>query len=173
MSTESLIHGLLCGLTIVLLSWVRERFHGHFNRVLFVALNGGKAPTRATEGAAGFDCYAREVRRVFPYSVVKIPLGFACAIPKGHVGIMALRSGVASKGLLSAPGGIGVIDSDYRGEVCALVAAGEAEVVVGAGERICQIVVVPCVTGSSTVDVPSALGETVRGTGGFGSTGVA
>lgn len=173
MSSENLIHGVLCGLTIILLSWVRERFHGFFNRVLFAALPGGKVPKRATDGSAGFDCYASTTTRVLPYSVAKVPLGFVCGIPDGYVGLLVMRSGVASKGLLAAPGGVGVIDSDYRGEVSALVATGEQEVTVGAGERIAQLVIVPCVTRSSTVGGPGELGDTVRGAGGFGSTGVA
>jgi dUTP pyrophosphatase len=132
-------------------------------------IEGGRAPERKTPGSAGLDCYVRESVRIMPYHTQKIPLGFACAIPEGHVGLLVLRSGVGLRGTMVVPNGVGIIDSDYRGEVCAIVQTGENAVSVQAGERIAQMVIVPYA--AVDVEVVDELGATVRGEGGFGSTG--
>jgi len=104
-----------------------------------------------------------------PYHTVKVPLGFACAIPEGHLGILALRSSVGLRGTMVVPNGVGIIDSDYRGEVCANVQTGENAVSIQAGERLVQMVIVPYA--GVDVEVVDELDATARGEGGFGSTG--
>lgn len=131
-------------------------------------LNGGRLPERKTGGSAGLDCYAREAVRVMPYETKKVPLGFGCEIPEFHVGLLFLRSSVALEGVVYAPGGAGVIDSDYRNEVCAIISTGESPKQVNVGDRIAQLVIVPC--GMFTPVLVDELPETGR-KGGFGSTG--
>lgn len=134
-----------------------------------VLVEGGRMPERKTSGAAGLDCYARGHTRVMPYDTVKIPLGFRIAIPAGHFGAIYLRSSIALRGALVAPS-VGVVDSDYRSEVCLIVAARGEAVDIGDGERVCQLVITPC---PEMVLVQVAeLDKTERGEGGFGSTGV-
>ena len=132
-------------------------------------IEGGRAPERKTAGSAGLDCYARASVRIMPYHTEQVPLGFACEIPEGHVGMLTLRSSVGLRGTLLAPHGIGIIDSDYRGEVCAIVQSGENAVSIPEGERLAQMVIVPFV--AVDVEVVDELGATARGEGGFGSTG--
>ena len=132
-------------------------------------LPGGRLPERMTSGAAGLDCYAAETVRVFPYETRKIPLGFACEIPAGYVGLLFLRSSIALEGVAFAPGGAGVIDADYRSEVNAIVSTREHAKQVNVGDRIVQLVIVPC--GSFTPVLVDELPTTRRGEGGFGSTG--
>lgn len=131
-------------------------------------LAGGRAPERKTDGAAGLDCYVRGRHRVLPHTTVKIPLGVSMAIPRAHAGLLVLRSSIAAGGRLFAPA-VGVIDSDYRSELHAIVTAGDEEVYVGDGERISQLVVVS--TPRCVVHEVESLDETERGSGGFGSTG--
>ena len=133
-------------------------------------IEGGKAPERKSAGAAGLDCYSRGYVRAMPYSTTKVPLGFAAEIPEGHVGLLVLRSSIAAGGRLAAPGGVGVIDADYRGEISALVSTRDEAVDIGHGERIAQLVVVP--VPYLVVRTVEKLTETERGEGGFGSTGV-
>lgn len=132
-------------------------------------IEGGRAPERKTVGSAGLDCYARASVRIMPYHTEKVPLGFACAIPEGHLGILALRSSVGLRGTMVVPNGVGIIDSDYRGEVCAIVQTGENAVSIQAGERIAQMVIVPYA--AVDVEVVDELDATARGECGFGSTG--
>lgn len=132
-------------------------------------IEGGRAPARKTAGSAGLDCCARVATRIMPYHAELVPLGFACEIPEGHVGILTLRSSVGLRGTLLVPHGVGIIDSDYRGEVCAIVQAGENAVSIPEGERLAQMVIVPFV--AVDVEVVDELGATVRGEGGFWSTG--
>ena len=99
-----------------------------------------------------------------------IPLGFAMAIPAGWVGLTFARSGLASKRDLAPANKVGVIDADYRGEwFIPLHNHGEQPRTVEPGERIAQLVIVPCMT-AAFFEVDS-LDETERGAGGFGSTG--
>ena len=130
---------------------------------------GARLPQYATTGAAGLDLYAclGEPLSIPPDGVSVIPTGLAMAIPDGHVGLIRDRSSLAVGGLHTVAG---VIDSDYRGEV--LVAVHNAapwDRVVQPGERVAQILVLPC----PAMDVVEAedLSATERGSGGFGSTG--
>jgi len=133
-------------------------------------IEGGKPPERKSAGAAGLDCYARGHTRAMPYSTTKVPLGFAAEIPEGHVGMLVLRSGVASGGLVAAPGGVGIIDSDFRGEISAVISTRDEAYNIPNGERIAQLVVVP--VPYLVVREVASLSPTERGEGGFGSTGV-
>ena len=129
-------------------------------------------PTYGSEYAAGADLYActdGEVT-VEPHTTVMIPTGIALELPVGYAGFIYARSGLASKRSLAPANKGGVGDCDYRGEVkVALHNHGEAAQTVAAGERIAQLVVAPYITAEFTE--ADELSDTVRGAGGFGSTG--
>lgn len=100
-----------------------------------------------------------------------IPTGIAVAIPTGHVGLVAPRSGLAARHGISVVNGPGVVDAGYRGEVNAiLINHGVDSVTLCRGDRVAQMVVVPVST-LETVEVEQ-LPDTDRGQGGFGSSGV-
>ena len=129
-------------------------------------------PTYGSAFAAGADLYACEENAVTvaPGETRLIHTGIAMAIPEGYVGLVYARSGLASKRGLAPANKVGVIDSDYRGEVMvALHNHGSAAQTVESGERIAQIVFTPYV--AAEFNVTEELDETVRGEGGFGSTG--
>ena len=127
-------------------------------------------PTRATTGSAGTDLYACEKINIWPGHTVMVPLGFSMEIPDGYVGLIFARSGLATKRDLAPANKVGVIDSDYRGEwVVALHNHGQRIREVEAGERIAQLVIVPCLIDS--FEFTEELSTTERGNGGFGSTG--
>lgn len=131
-----------------------------------------KIPTYGTEFAAGADIYAaiEEAVTIAPGETKFIPTGLAMEIPEGYAGFMHARSGLASKRGLAPANKVGVIDSDYRGEVMvALHNHGTADQTVEAGERIAQMIIAPYVTANFILS--DSLDDTVRGEGGFGSTG--
>lgn len=133
----------------------------------------GTLPQRKTKDSAGIDVYVHgEDFDVMPGEIRKVSFGFSAAIPAGYVGLMFIRSGHGAKGLVLA-NGVGVIDSDYRGVWMAnLINNNPNEPIkIKSGERIAQVVLVPYAT-FPVVQV-AELDETERGTGGFGSTGVA
>lgn len=124
-------------------------------------------PTRATDGAAGFDLYSTKSFELRPNVRHAFPIGVRCAIPAGWCGMIYPRSGWAVKHGLDKLAGL--IDSDYRGEIHAvLYNSGDETIEVKQGDRIAQLVVVPFLSASVIVD---DLDETERGDGGFGSTG--
>lgn len=126
-------------------------------------------PRQQTEGAGGLDLYAAISSPwfVYPQETVAVPTGIAVGIPKGHVGIIKGRSGLAKLGV-DVLGG--VIDADYRGEVHVLLSSlQESGTRLEPGARIAQLVVVPCLTQVQEVE---SLDETARGANGFGHTGV-
>lgn len=129
-------------------------------------------PTYGSEYAAGADLYAcidSEVT-VAPHATVMIPTGIAIELPVGYGGFIYARSGLASKRNLAPANKVGVVDCDYRGEVkVALHNHGETAQTVAVGERIAQLVVAPYIT-AEFVEADE-LSDTVRGAGGFGSTG--
>ncbi len=132
-------------------------------------------PSYATEGAAGADLRANlEGRRdvvVQAGGRVLVPLGLRMAIPQGFEVQIRPRSGLALKHGITLPNSPATIDSDYRGPVGVILQnGGAAEFVIRHGDRIAQMVVAPVVQAEFVV---SALDETERGQGGFGSTGVA
>ena len=132
-----------------------------------------KIPTYGCEYSAGADLYActdgeREI--IMPGETKLIHTGIAMEIPTGFVGLVFARSGMAVKRGTAPANKVGVIDSDYRGEIMvALHNHSHAESVIEDGERIAQIVIVPYLTAEFTE--ADALDETERGEGGFGSTG--
>ena len=129
-------------------------------------------PVYASEYAAGADLYAclDEPVTIEPNQTKLIKTGLAMAIPEGLAGLIYARSGLASKRGLAPANKVGVIDSDYRGEVMvALHNHGTTPQTVEHGERIAQLVLAPVVTAS--FDVVDDLDSTARGEGGFGSTG--
>lgn len=127
-------------------------------------------PDYATEGAAGIDLCAAEGHRLVPGERRLVGTGFAIALPASCEGQIRPRSGLAAKHGVTVLNAPGTIDADYRGEVkVLLVNLGDEPVEVAAGDRIAQLVVAP-VRRLRLVEV-DALPETVRGAGGFGSTG--
>jgi dUTP pyrophosphatase len=129
-------------------------------------------PTYGSTDAAGADMYANinESETFKPHETKFIKTGVAMAIPKGLMGLIFARSGLASKRGLAPANKVGVVDSDYRGEILvALHNHTDQEQSIEPGERIAQMVFVPYVKG--IFDVVDNLEETARGSGGFGSTG--
>ena len=129
-------------------------------------------PTYGSAYSAGADLYACEGGdvTVAPGETRLIHTGIAMEIPEGLVGLVYARSGLASKRGLAPANKVGVIDSDYRGEIMvALHNHGNLPQTVADGERIAQIVFTPYM--SADFQVVDELSDTVRGEGGFGSTG--
>jgi dUTP pyrophosphatase len=127
--------------------------------------------TRGSNEAAGYDLYATVTANIPPHHTVLIGTGLAMEIPKGYFGGIFARSGLATKQGIRPANCVGVIDSDYRGEVkVALHNDTDTGVDINMGDRIAQLVVIPY----QEVDLEfvDSLDDTERGTGGFGSTGV-
>jgi dUTP diphosphatase len=132
---------------------------------------GAMLPSRAHEGDAGLDLYACEPAHIGPGERWGVGTGVGVEIPEGHAGLVLPRSGLARDhgiALVNAPG---LIDSGYRGELRVLLLNTDpAETFrVEPGDRIAQLVLTPIVT--AEVVETSALSESVRGGGGFGSSG--
>ena len=130
-------------------------------------------PSRATAGSAGMDLSAciEEDIIIAPRQLVKIPTGIAIALPSAdYVALVLARSGLGIKHGVVPSNCVGVIDSDYRGEIMVgLYNSGESEYTVQPADRIAQLMVVPVV--QAQIQMVDELDETQRGTGGFGSTG--
>lgn len=136
-------------------------------------IENGKIPTYETEGSAGADCYARIDEKVIvkPKTVETIPLGFAVEIPEGYEMQIRGRSGNARKKWVQVFNSPGTIDSDYRGEVGAILYnASDVDFEVNPFDRIAQAVIAPVI--QAKWEEVEELSETKRGTGGFGSTGI-
>ncbi|MCP1354634.1 dUTP diphosphatase [Aneurinibacillus migulanus] len=181
-------------------TWIRNKVPVKIKRLHPDAV----IPRYATEGAAGFDLVAVEDIIITPGETKKVPLGLAFEIPEGYVMYVCMRSGIALKTKLRQPNGIGVIDSDYRGEVAmmfdnisqeslsrpvelrnvhnnyltgidnvterTLLRYPHGTYIIRKGDRIAQGVIAEAPQ-AIFVEVDE-LGETERGDGGFGSTGV-
>lgn len=135
--------------------------------------NGGglPVPAYASDGAAGMDIVAAETLTLRPGARHAVATGFAMAIPAGYEVQVRPRSGLALKHGITCLNTPGTIDSDYRGEVKVILAnLGTESFRIARGERIAQFVAAP-VTRARLV-VVEAVGDTARGDGGFGSTGV-
>ena len=118
--------------------------------------------------AAGLDVCSIEEINLGPKQRVTARTGLAVAIPQGFYGRVAPRSGLAAKNGLDVLAG--VIDSDYRGEVCCLLYnTGDETIKLPAGSKICQLIVEQIITPEA--EWATDLDETARGAGGFGSTG--
>ena len=125
-------------------------------------------PKRGSALAAGLDVCSIEDLKIEPKQRAMARTGLAVAIPPGFYGRVAPRSGLAAKNGLDVLAG--VIDSDYRGEVCVLLYnTGDDAITLPAGSKICQLIVEQIITPEATW--VSELDETARGAGGFGSTG--
>ena len=130
-------------------------------------------PAYATPGAAGMDAVAAVTETIVlaPGERFPVPLGFCMAIPDGYEVQVRPRSGLALKNGITVPNSPGTIDSDYRGEVKALlINLGQEPFAIERGMRICQLV--PAAVTRATLAVVETLDDTQRGAGGFGSTGV-
>lgn len=131
-----------------------------------------KMPTYGSVDAAGADLYAVTDGPVTVAAgqTVLIHTGLALAIPQGFVGLVYARSGLATKQGLAPANKVGVIDADYRGELMVALHNHSGETrTVEHGDRIAQLVIAPYLTAQFTQQ--EELDDTVRGEGGFGSTG--
>lgn len=125
-------------------------------------------PTRGSAAAAGLDLYSIEPFRLAAGERVLVRTGLAVAIPEGHYGRVAPRSGLATRHGLDVLAG--VIDADYRGEIlCLLINTGNAPVELAGGSKICQLILEKIIT--PVAAWADDISETSRGAGGFGSTG--
>lgn len=134
--------------------------------------NNAVIPTYGSQFAAGADLYACEGDGVVinPHETKLIHTGIAMEIPTGYAGLIYARSGIASKRGLAPANKVGVIDSDYRGEIMvALHNHSEDAQTIENGERIAQLVIAPYVVADFVLS--DELDDTERGAGGFGSTG--
>ena len=131
-----------------------------------------KLPQRGSNFAAGYDLFANisEEVKIAPHETKMIGTGLAMEIPAGQFGGVFARSGLSSKEGLRPANCVGVVDADYRGEVkVALHNDSDTERTVAPDEKIAQLVVVPFLP--VEFEEVDKLSDTVRGEGGFGSTG--
>ena len=129
-------------------------------------------PTYGSSYAAGCDLSAciDQAISIPPHTTIKVPTGLAIELPENTVGLIYARSGMATKRHLAPANKVGVIDADYRGEIIvALHNHSEEAQTIEVGERIAQLVVAPFY--HVEFEEVDELSETVRGEGGFGSTG--
>ena len=131
----------------------------------------GRLPEKKTKGAAGADLYAASDEIIYPKTTGKIKTGIAIEVPEGYVGLIFARSSMATRDGLAPANKVGIIDSDYRGEVIVpLYNQSSIAAYVHTGQRIAQLIIVP------VLDVEykksRTLSKTKRGDKGFGSTGL-
>lgn len=135
--------------------------------------DNARIPFRATDGSAGMDLYAciDGAVTIQPHEIRLIPTGIAIALESpDYVAYLYARSGLAIKHGIAPANCVGVVDSDYRGEVCVgLVNQTEEAFTIEPDERIAQMVIAPVVL--PEIQVVDELDDTERGAGGFGSTG--
>ena len=133
---------------------------------------GAKLPTYGSAEAAGADLYAclENPVTIAPGETAFVPTGIALEVPGRCAGLIYARSGLACKRGLAPANKVGVVDSDYRGEILvALHNHGSVEQTIENGERIAQFVITPVLT--PAYEMAEELSDTVRSGGGFGSTG--
>lgn len=129
-------------------------------------------PTYGTEFSAGADLYllGDESVVIKPNETKLLSTGIAAEIPEGYCGLIFARSGLATKRGLAPANKVGVIDSDYRGEIkVALHNHSDSDALIEGGERIAQLAIVPYL--KADFELCDQLDDTIRGAGGFGSTG--
>ena len=131
-------------------------------------------PTRGSAEAAGYDLYARlkehETLQILPHETTKIGTGIAIECPKGYFAGIFARSGLATKQGLRPANCVGVVDSDYRGEVkVGIINLSDSNYTVKNGDRIAQMVIAPVIM--PQIEEVNELDHTERASGGFGSTG--
>ena len=130
-----------------------------------------KIPEYATPGSAGVDLCSIKYCIIKPGELAMIPTGIRLEIPEGYEGQIRPRSGLALNNRIIIPNAPGTIDSDYRGEIMImLLNMGEDPFSLSFGDRIAQLVFVP--VARANFEPVKELGETKRGSGGFGSTGI-
>ena len=130
----------------------------------------GYVPAYAHDGDAGIDLRAVEDYDIAPGESALVRTGVRAEIPAGHFGLECPRSGLGAKGI-TMRNAVGIVDSGYRGEIlCALWNTTDETFHVSRHDRICQLVIVPCVRCDVVADAPLAASD--RGTDGYGSTGV-
>ncbi len=133
---------------------------------------GASLPAYGSAEAAGADLYAclEQDMTIAPGTTAFVPTGIALEVPKGCAGLIYARSGMACKRDLAPANKVGVVDSDYRGEIMvALHNHGAVPRRISHGERIAQFIITPVLT--PDYQIADALTDTVRDAGGFGSTG--
>jgi dUTP pyrophosphatase len=131
-----------------------------------------KTPTRGSSDAAGYDLYAGTTKEIdiAPHSTAKIPTNIAMEIPNGYFGAIYARSGLATKKGLRPANCVGVIDSDYRGNIIVAIHNDTDEMMtIEPMERVAQIIIQPYLE-VEFIEVET-LNDTDRGANGFGSTG--
>ncbi len=130
-------------------------------------------PSYGSDFAAGCDLYAcpdTEEVTIKAGETVMIPTGWAMELPEGYAGLIYARSGLATKSGLAPANKVGVVDCDYRGEICVSLYNHSSESrTVKRGDRIAQMVITPYLT--AVFCEQDELSDTSRGAGGFGSTG--
>jgi dUTP pyrophosphatase len=127
-------------------------------------------PSYATQGAAGMDLRSAETLTIKPHARALVATGIAIALPHGFEAQVRPRSGLAVKHGVTVLNAPGTIDCDYRGEIkVPLINHGDEDFVIARGDRIAQMVIAPAP--QVTLEEVSTLDETLRGTGGFGSSG--
>lgn len=131
-------------------------------------------PTRGSAEAAGYDLYARlkehETLQILPHQTTKIGTGIAIECPKGYFAGIFARSGLATKQGLRPANCVGVVDSDYRGEIIVAIHNDSDEIrYIENGDRIAQMILIPYIP--MTFIETDELSESGRGQDGFGSTG--
>ena len=133
---------------------------------------GARLPTYGSAEAAGADLYAclAEPMTIASGETAFVPTGIALEVPKGCAGLIYARSGLACKRGLAPANKVGVVDSDYRGEIIvALHNHGKEPQTIENGERVAQFVITPVLT--PAYEIAEDLSDTARNQGGFGSTG--
>lgn len=135
---------------------------------------GAQLPYRATQGSVGADLYAflgeEEDMVIKPGERKLVPTGIAIEIPEGYGAFVFPRSSLGVRYGVTLPNCVGVVDWDYRGEICVpLVNNGDKDFTVQNRDRVAQLVLIPVET--AEFNVVDTLSDTQRGIGGFGSTG--
>lgn len=135
---------------------------------------GAQVPTKATDGSNGFDLVACTKQKLYSFHdkalrYVEYGTGIAVEIPEGYCGLVLPRSSISNTSLILS-NSVGLIDSDYRGEIIfRFKNDGTREAEYGLGDRLGQLLIIP--VPSVTLLEVSELSETIRGHGGYGSTG--
>ena len=130
---------------------------------------GEYEPKYATKDSACFDLCTIQKERIFPVELVKVDLGIKVEVPKGYYMEIVARSSLAKKGIILG-NSVGIVDADYRGPVFApLRNVGKTKVILSAGDRVVQAMIKP--VKQVTFKKATKLSETIRGEGGYGSTG--
>ena len=129
-------------------------------------------PSYGSEGAAGVDltAFISEDITIIPTEIVVVPTGISVEIPEGYVGLLFVRSSLGVKHGITLSNSVGVIDSDYRGEIkIGLCNTSSIKYTIKKDDRIAQLVIIPCL--KLNIYEVNELSQTERNQGGFGSTG--